>query len=125
MQVTVTVNVVQIGPKWVAMAEIGGMRVRSSPSNKPEPALKNLFWKLSGNGPQDDDAELGMALLLAGTTLEAEIKRDLPPALPAPSDEPAPSWAVWAADNPGKTHQDYVNEWGTDTGDPWAPRSST
>ncbi len=119
MQVTVTVTLAKIGPRWVALTEIGGFKVRGAPAAKPEPALKDLFWKLSGNGTRDDDAELGVALLVAGTDLETEMTRQAAPPsqqLPTLGEAVYPGVqedveaTAWMREHPDRTYQDYLDE---------------
>lgn len=114
MQVTVTFTLAKIGPRWVALTEIGGFKVRGAPAAKPEPALKDLFWKLSGNGTRDDDAELGVALLVAGTDLETEMTRQALPPHPQTAaaqalDEDAEA-AAWMRAHPDQSYQEYLDE---------------
>lgn len=81
MQVTLDVTVLRLGSRYIATTELGGIRIRSAPASGGVGAFRNLLWKLSGNGPQDEDAELAVYLLLEGTDLAQEIERQaLPPA---------------------------------------------
>jgi hypothetical protein len=81
MQITLETDVVQVGKRFVAFARPGGFQVRGTPALTAEGAFRNLLWTLSGNGPQNDDAELGIALLVEGTTL-TDVQRAQAAALP-------------------------------------------
>lgn len=124
MRITLDVTIVKIASKHLAIARPGGMDVRSSPCPTPEAAFRNLCWKLSGNGPTDDSAELAVALLMSGTDLETETKRQaLPPAqTPQPTEDEAA--AQWMRAHPDSTYQDYVEHVEASSSlDPWSAHS--
>lgn len=117
MQVTLQVTLLQVGRKWLAVVppdQMGGFKVRSEPSTTATGAFKNLLWKLSGNGPQDGDAELGVDMLMQGTSLQKELERQALP--PAGSTSQARGAGVsdeaaeWMRAHPDQSFQDYLDK---------------
>jgi hypothetical protein len=116
MRIVLEASIIRVGNLHVAGAEVGGFHIRGAPAKSAEGAFKGLLWTLSGNGPQNDDAQLGLALLVQGTTLEAEVRRQaLPPSSPHSDDGAAPSSedgrvAEWMRQHPEQSYQDYLDE---------------
>jgi hypothetical protein len=78
MRLSLEISVIRLGTKRVALAQVGGFRVRGAPAKEVSGAVKNLLWTLSGQGPQNDDAELGLELWVNDTNLQAEMEEQRP-----------------------------------------------
>ena len=72
MQVSVTIRVVQVAKRYVALTTLGGILVRGKVADDQATALRNLFWELAGQGGKDD-ALLAVDLLAAGQDIQAEL----------------------------------------------------
>lgn len=108
MQITLAVTILRLGRRYVATSDIAGFRVRGAPSSNPVAAFRGLLWTLSGNGPPNDDADLGVHLLLEGTDLTKEMERQaLPPSNSQKDDSEA---AAWMRAHSDRTYQDYLTE---------------
>lgn len=77
MQLTLNVALIKVGSRYLAFSKVGGMDIRGDSASKPAQAVRNLLFTLSGNGPKNDDAEIAVDLLIEGTTLDAELDREM------------------------------------------------
>lgn len=72
MNFSLEVKVLKVAGHFVAVAQPGGLTIRGRPADSAELAVRNLFFVLAGQS-QNDDAALGVALLVEGTTLDAQL----------------------------------------------------
>lgn len=76
MKVTIEVNVLRVvGDTHVALTELAGIRVRGKKADSPAGAVRNLLWSLAGYA-NDDDADLAVELVVAGTSLPERLALD-------------------------------------------------
>lgn len=108
---TITIRTAKVGEGHVAVTQLGGILVRgkrATGSSAEAVAVRNLLWKLAGEGG-DDESLLALELELAGTNLEAEFRgtekenrRALPDPTAAEKEEVAGNWPPWPDDGESK-----------------------
>lgn len=70
--VEIKINVINpAGETHLAVTKLGGITVRGPRASTPVDAVKNLLWKLSKG--YDDDAQVGLEMELAGTSIDQAI----------------------------------------------------
>lgn len=75
MEISIPIKVLALAGSHVAVAELGGFRIRGLRAEKPADAVRNLLWKLSGkSGDHDDDALFAIELACAGTSIDEQLK---------------------------------------------------
>lgn len=68
----VDVKVIRLGKLYMAATQLGGITTRGRSAAEPGDAVRNLFWKLSGQDG-DDDARVAVELALEGTDMNAQM----------------------------------------------------
>ncbi len=81
MKIGVIVQILKFGQSYLAVTELGGIKLKGARANTASGAARNLLFAL-GEG-SSDDCQIALELALEGTTLEAAMGE-----LPAAESQP-------------------------------------
>jgi len=75
MELNLAVKVAKVGPRYLAVASVGGINVAGPVCNDELEAVQQLMFKLAPGG--DPQASIGLAMALGGQTI-ADFGKDEP-----------------------------------------------